>query len=463
MSEARSLRGFRKSIDGTPRRRLRSAGGPGAGNGDSSVPGYAQPTISSSYRMTNDNTGKILTLKAGASKSRPTTKSNIRTSSKPPTAVSQNRAGQTLTGLFQNGNSNQGTPKSKSSVTSLNKNRSSFSSPTKNSDNPYLNKENDYDDNSDIQYGTLNLKKNVKTGSYRSPSLARKVQSEKLDGSFFDINSKVANDDDEEFTKLIQETENLIFDHDNPKTELSRVFDKYELLGITNGREYIPVNEWESLVEYHSIVIDNYQKKLSKDSQLVFKILELNRRAALESDKYKKQLKTAEQEIEILRSTLNLVYKENLKYEQQESINVKSINNDDITPLSGNLFNYMNLELNKEQEYKSLFNSPSVLNSLANDVSNNVKSSTLNDGHNINKNSDDLNETDADVNDLSSNTSEVLPPVPNEYVSNSALNRVQNYFSSIMSPSPLPSSVSPSNPTSSKIYDDIYQVLARPQ
>jgi len=274
---------------------MRSAGGNGT------LPSYAQPTISFSQHTANNQNNNTLILKAGASKSRPSSKSTLK-ANKMDSSLRNVRPQSTNGPKFLNHLFSQSkTPTAHSKVekenlTSPFKTSNKVSSYSTPNSSPSHNKGEKYlSEDSNIGPST----NRSPSGSYRSPSLAQKAL--KLTENGIEASAQPL---DKNLESVMKETENLI--KKVGQTSKDVILYSYEQLrGIAKGREYVSTKEWNKLIDYHFHVYTQLQDKIKLDHSLIQNVLELNNFISNTIKDHERELDVAQKEISRLQTLLN--------------------------------------------------------------------------------------------------------------------------------------------------------------
>lgn len=281
MSGSRSLRGT--SSSSLNRQRSRRLSIPLAGNssnvGDSKLPSYAQPTISFAQHASNKQALKALTLKAGVSKSRPSSVATIRATYK--SRPSSNKKAPGFFNLFDDVNGDNGDIQIANSTPKKNRTLSGGSTD--------INKENmgDKDDGSHRRLSA--------SSSYRSPSLAHKVTGDGLIGKPSGLDMK----------SIMQETEALIEKIGASPIERN-IYSKEDFYAFVKEKNHVSKEDWLSLVDYHCHVCDQLQDKIKLNHNLIQNILELNNHISTSVKVHESKLEAASTEISALQSLLGI-------------------------------------------------------------------------------------------------------------------------------------------------------------
>lgn len=255
-----------------------------AGNGQ--LPSYAQPTIAFSQYAKNQ-ANKSLALKAGVSKSRPSSVATFKANDsyyKSPGSKSKKEPG--FLNLFKV------SPTSKQKVGRAVSSSSPKPSPMKTS-TPVKDYSGIYQgDKENLNFGRLNNKRSS-SSSYRSPSLAQKVIN--FAGSCYK-GSATASSPENDLESVMKETEQLISKVGLVSDDIF-VYSSEQLKAVVNGKGHLPIEDWYSFVDYHCLLYQQLQDKINLDHKLIQNVLELNNFISGTIRDQDEKLKSAKEEI----------------------------------------------------------------------------------------------------------------------------------------------------------------------
>lgn len=257
--------------------------------GASDTPGYALPTISFSRHATGSaQIVKPQTLKAGASRSRPSSVSTIRAPLK--SNRSPKSRGPDLTNIFKN--------------TPIPKDETSYAGSTPRAPNTPIEEYGQHSlRNENRKSGNIvnaALEKNS-SSSYKSPSLAYKV----LEPPNAELGVFSESSGDRDLNQIMKETQILIGEVGS-STNNACFHSRDKLLGMVKERQNISKESWRWLVNYHCDVSELLQDKIKVDHKLIQNVLELNNIISTSLREQDAKLSVANFEIMKLQSLLGI-------------------------------------------------------------------------------------------------------------------------------------------------------------